>query len=234
MGLVDGPGIRCVVFLQGCGLRCKYCHNPDTWRMKEGDVIDSEALFNKINRFFPYFESSGGGVTFSGGEPLLQPEFLLDMLKRCREAGIHTAVDTAGAVVGDFREILKYTDLLLLDVKHITPEGYKELTGRKMDWYLDFKKQLIENPTDVWIRAVIVPGINDNTDYIRQVWAEAQTLPRVKKIELLPYHVLGVNKYKELGIPYLLEGVPPMDRRHTQKWQNALNRALLLENKNNK
>ena len=234
MGLVDGPGIRCVVFMQGCGLRCKYCHNPDTWRMKEGDAIDSEDLFNKIKRFFPYFESSGGGVTFSGGEPLLQPEFLLEMLKKCKEAGIHTAIDTAGAVVGDFREILKYTDLVLLDIKHTTPEGYKELTDRNMDWYLDFKKQLIENPVDVWARAVIVPGINDNTDYIRQVWAEVQTLPRVKKIELLPYHVLGVNKYKELGIPYLLEGVPPMDRRHTQKWQNALNRALLLENEKKK
>ena len=229
MGLVDGPGIRYVVFMQGCALRCQFCHNPDTWAVNSGQALEAEELFQKILRFRTYFESSGGGVTFSGGEPLLQPAFLIDMLKRCREAGIHTAIDTAGGAFGDFGEILDLADLLLLDIKHTDRNGYEAITGRSMEMYEGFTAQLSEHPVDLWIRAVIVPGIHDNLDYIREIWAEAKRLPRVKKIELLPYHTLGVNKYESLGIPYALEGVPPMDRRHVERWQDILNRALIAE-----
>lgn len=126
MGLVDGPGVRYVVFMQGCPLRCKYCHNPDTWNMGAGEEVEAETLFKKILRFRPYFESSGGGVTFSGGEPLMQPEFLKEMLRLCKEEGIHTAIDTAGGGVGDFTEILELADLILLDIKHPKEEGYQK------------------------------------------------------------------------------------------------------------
>ncbi len=229
MGLVDGPGVRCVVFMQGCTLRCKFCHNPDTWKMNGGEPIEADELFKRILRFRPYFESSGGGVTFSGGEPLLQKEFLLEMLSKCKEAGIHTALDTSGAVAGNFSEILKLTDLLLLDIKHTTKRGYQEITGRDIKLYTAFKNQLKNNPTNVWIRAVIVPGINDNLDYIRDVWAESKTIPQVQKIELLPYHTLGINKYHELGLEYPLEGVSPMDRKRVECWQETLNQALIAE-----
>ena len=229
MGLVDGPGIRYVIFMQGCRMRCRFCHNPDTWQLHTGTLAEPQELFEKILRFRPYFESSGGGVTFSGGEPLLQPAFLTDMLRLCKEAGIHTAIDTAGGAEGDFSEILELADLLLLDIKHMDAEKYQFLTGRNMEEYEHFISQLYKHPVDVWLRAVIVPGIHDYLDYIREVWAMAKTLPRVKKIELLPYHTLGVNKYHALGIPYPLEGVPPMDRRRVQRWQDTLNRALIAE-----
>ncbi len=229
MGLVDGPGIRYVIFMQGCPLRCQYCHNPDTWNMQDGESIEADALMQKILRFRSYFESSGGGVTFSGGEPLLQKDFLLEMLKKCKEAGIHTAIDTSGAVGGNVAEILDLVDLLLLDIKHTEPKEYQKITGCNMELYEKFKAQLKKHPVDVWARAVIVPGIHDNLDYIREIWSEAKRLPRVKKIELLPYHTLGVSKYKKMGIPYPLEGVAPMDRRHIAKWQDTLNRALMAE-----
>lgn len=229
MGLVDGPGIRYVVFMQGCRMRCRFCHNPDTWQLNTGTLTEPQELFQKILRFRPYFESSGGGVTFSGGEPLLQPAFLTDMLRLCKDAGIHTAIDTAGGAEGDFSEILELADLLLLDIKHTDAEKYQFLTGCSMEAYENFISQLYEHPVDLWLRAVIVPGIHDHLDYIREVWAAAKALPRVKKIELLPYHTLGVNKYKTLGIPYPLEGVPPMERRRVQRWQDTLNRALIAE-----
>lgn len=133
MGLVDGPGIRVVVFLQGCALRCKFCHNPDTWAMNGGEEYTPEQLVKKIERFKSYFSSSGGGVTFSGGEPLRQPEFLLECLKLCKSKGINTCIDTAGYGFGDYDEILKYTDLVLFDIKHITREGYKNITLMEID-----------------------------------------------------------------------------------------------------
>lgn len=229
MGLVDGPGVRCVIFMQGCPLRCRFCHNPDTWNLQEGDAVEAKELFAKILRFRTYFESSGGGVTFSGGEPLMQKEFLTELLQLCKAEGIHTAIDTSGGGVGDFGEILDLADLVLLDIKHTEREEYQKLTGISMERYENFVSQLKQHPVDLWLRAVIVPGINDSMDYIRELWDMAKRLPRVKKIELLPYHTLGVNKYEALGIPYSLEGVPPMDKKLTAKWQTYLNKALIAE-----
>ena len=215
MGLVDGPGIRVVVFMQGCTLRCLYCHNPDTWTLDGNkDALDftPEELVNKIFRFRSYFEKSGGGVTFSGGDPLKQPEFLKETLKLCKEAGIHTTLDTSGVGFGDYEEILKYTDLVLYDVKHLTREGYKDMTGIEIDETQKFLEACKKMGTKMWIRQVVVPGKTDSEEYIRELGKFIKTLDNVEKVELLPYHLLGVNKYETLGIKYRLEGLEAMDK----------------------
>ncbi|WP_297435672.1 pyruvate formate-lyase-activating protein [uncultured Clostridium sp.] len=212
MGLVDGPGIRFVAFMQGCAIRCAYCHNPDTWAMNGGDEYTPQELVNKIRRYKTYFQSSGGGVTFSGGDPLLQPDFLIETLKLCKQEGIHTTLDTAGVGLGQYDEILKYTDLVMFDVKHIDKEGYKELVGKDIDKSLEFLKACQDNNTKLWIRHVVVPGITDSKEHLVKVKEFTDTLKNVEKIELLPYHVLGANKYETMGVKYKLEGLEPMDR----------------------
>ena len=227
MGLVDGPGIRVVVFMQGCTLRCLYCHNPDTWTLDGNkDALDftPEELVNKISRFRSYFEKSGGGVTFSGGDPLKQPEFLKETLKLCKEAGIHTTLDTSGVGFGDYEEILKYTDLVLYDVKHLTREGYKDMTGIEIDETQKFLEACKKMGTKMWIRQVVVPGKTDSEEYIRELGKFIKTLDNVEKVELLPYHLLGVNKYETLGIKYRLEGLEAMDKEAC----NALYKFLEL------
>ena len=212
MGLVDGPGIRSVVFLQGCRLRCRYCHNPDTWSLQGGEETTPEALVKKLCRFKPYFARSGGGVTFSGGEPLMQPEFLAETLRLCRKAGIHTCIDTAGAGLGGYADILRHTDLVLYDVKHWDPEAYRSLTGLPMDGTLAFVEAVRASGTPMWVRHVVVPGLTDSRAHLAKLRAYAHTLPNVERVELLPYHLLGKNKFAALGVPYTLEGVPAMDK----------------------
>lgn len=212
MGLVDGPGIRSVVFLQGCRLRCRYCHNPDTWSLQGGEETTPEALVKKLRRFKPYFARSGGGVTFSGGEPLMQPEFLAETLRLCRKAGIHTCIDTAGAGLGEYADILRHTDLVLYDVKHWDPEAYRSLTGLPMDDTLAFVEAVRASGTPMWVRHVVVPGLTDSRAHLAKLWDYAHTLPNVERVELLPYHLLGKNKFAVLGVPYTLEGVPAMDK----------------------
>lgn len=227
MGLVDGPGVRFVIFFQGCKLRCSFCHNPDTWSQTIGNEITAGELFDKIKRYKPYFMSSGGGVTFSGGDPLLQSEFLTAMLKLCKAEKIHTAIDTAG--VGDrtdYSEILSLADLVMLDVKHLDDLEYKKITGKNMEDYKSFAEQLRLFNTDVWLRAVIVPTINNNLSYIRALSEYAKTFPNIKKVELLPYHTLGVNKYKELGIEYKLYEILPMDKSVIERWQIKINSEI--------
>lgn len=226
MGLVDGPGVRTVVFLQGCKLRCSYCHNPDTWAMDGGTEYTPEELLRKIMRFKPYFERSGGGVTFSGGDPLLQPEFLLEMLKLCKGKGIHVALDTAGYGFGEYDEILEYTDLVLLDIKHVDDIGYKNLTGRSKHGLDQFLEALERSNTKVWIRHVVVPGITDSEEHIEKLKEIIKTIKNVEKVELLPYHTLGVQKYEKLGIPYRLENVEPMDKDYTKQLEKQLNDFL--------
>lgn len=222
MGLVDGPGIRVVVFFQGCALRCKYCHNPDTWTMNEGEEYTPERLVSKIERFKSYFETSGGGVTFSGGDPLRQPKFLLEVLKLCKSKGIHTCLDTAGYGVGDYDEILKYTDLVLFDIKHHESKGYKELTLRDSDKSLQFLDALKRNNTKIWVRHVVVPGITDSEEHLKSLKKFIENIPNVEKVELLPYHLLGVNKYETMKLKYPLEGVEAMDKELTKKYQKEL------------
>jgi len=210
MGLVDGPGIRFVAFFQGCALRCSYCHNPDTWALDGGAEFSPQELFEKIKRYKPYFERSGGGLTCSGGEPLLQPKFLLELLKLCKKAGIHTALDTSGHGLGMYEEILEYTDLAILDIKHSDAASYRNLTQGKMDKMLDFSKAIKASGAKVWIRSVIVPGITDTKEHIKHVEDFAGGFSGLEKVEFLPYHKLGVEKYKRMGIDYSLGSTAPM------------------------
>lgn len=209
MGLVDGPGLRFVVFMQGCKLRCLYCHNPETWKMNKDQKISSDELLNKILRYKNYY--SKGGVTFSGGEPLMQKDFLIDILKKCQENNLHTAIDTAGVGIGDYEKILKYTDLVILDIKALEEKEYQKITGSNMQEFNKFLQVVIKMQKKLWLRNVIVPGINDTKEYILKLKKYIKYIPNVEKIELLPYHLYGVDKYKELNIKYPLEGVKPMD-----------------------
>jgi len=228
MGLLDGPGIRTIVFMQGCNLRCLYCHNPDTWAFKGGTEYTPEEIVDKVAKFKAYFEKSGGGVTFSGGEPLLQKEFLIEVLKLCKERGIHTAIDTAGVGNGDYEEILKYVDLVLLDIKHYDEEKYQYIVGRNMDEFKKFKEALNNSSCKVWIRNVVVPDINDKEEDILNLVNFIRDIKNVEKVELLPYHTLGENKYEVLGLKYRLQGVQPLDKKVAENLNKVLKDAISL------
>ncbi|MFL0195440.1 pyruvate formate-lyase-activating protein [Clostridium sp. WILCCON 0269] len=233
MGLVDGPGIRVVVFFQGCRLRCAFCHNPDTWTFNQGIEMEPSELLQKILRFKAYFEKSGGGVTCSGGEPLMQPEFLIQFLKLCKENGINTAVDTSGFGKGNYEEILKYTDTLLLDIKHIDKEGYKDLTGGHIEEFYSFLEALNKSSSRIWIRHVMVPGITDSygaMDKIIDVIIRHISLDKIDNFEILPYHTLGVNKYTKLKIPYKLNNVSSMDKKQAKVFEDYVLKQLRVKN----
>lgn len=210
MGLVDGPGIRMVLFMKGCRLRCLFCHNPETWTMNGALEITSDEVIEKLKNNMSYYKN--GGITFSGGEPLIQTDFLIDCLKKCKDIGIHTALDTSGVGGKNIKEVLKYTDLVLLDIKDYTAEGYKKMTGIEMDEFNKFIEILKESQNKIWIRQVIVPGINDSEKYILGLKEYLKQFNNIEKIELLPYHLYGVEKYKKLGLTYPLEGVEPMNK----------------------
>ena len=222
MGLVDGPGIRYVVFLQGCKLRCLYCHNPETWDInRKCESVTPTELIKKIIRFKSYF-GNDGGVTFSGGEPLLQPEFLLECLKLCKKNNINTAIDTAGVGFGEYDEILNYTDLVILDVKAVDKEEYKKITGLNMDAFNKFLSDCIRLNKKLWIRQVIVPNLNDTKESVLKLKNFVSKLKNVEKIELLPYKTIGVSKYKDLNIKYRLENVPEMNEEMCENLQKLL------------
>lgn len=229
MGLVDGPGIRSVVFLQGCALRCQYCHNPDTWAAESPHVqyMTAAQLVKKLSRFKPYYGSSGG-VTFSGGEPLLQKEFLAQVLPLLQAEGIHTCLDTAGVGTGDYEQILRHTDLVLFDIKHHTPDGYRLITGHSIDESLRFLDTVQRMGIPLWLRHVVVPGLTDSPAHLQQLNEFIGTLRNVQKVELLPYHVLGVHKYAALNLSYPLQGVEPMDPALVLPWQTLMNQSLSL------
>ncbi len=227
MGLVDGPGIRTVVFMQGCQLRCIYCHNPDTWSMESGKAqeIYPDELVERIERFKPYFGVKGG-VTFSGGEPLMQPDFLAEALELCKARGIGTCLDTAGAGRGSYDSILQNTDLVLLDIKHYTPEGYRQITGREMDMFNMFLEDVQKYQVPMWIRHVVVPGYTDAQGHLEGLEKYISSIRGVRRVELLAYHTLGVHKYKEMGIEYRLDGVPAMEENKLESWNKRLNSGL--------
>lgn len=210
LGTVDGPGIRSVVFFQGCALRCRYCHNPDTWLQSEGIEIDSEEVVKKVLRFNSYFGSEGG-VTLSGGEPMLQPEFAATILKGCKEYGLHTVVDTSGWVdISALQQVLPYTDLLLLDVKALSGKEYQWLTGKKEDKFRKALTWIKKQKQDLWLRYVVLPGINDGESQVEQLRELVADLsPCIRRVELLPYHTLGVHKWERLGLNYSLGELPP-------------------------
>lgn len=210
MGTVDGPGVRTVVFLSGCPLRCIYCHNPDTWKVSEGHKMSAEELVAKILRFKPYLKN--GGVTFSGGEPCLQATFLCEVAILLKKEGLHIALDTSGCVYGkDVEKLISLTDLVLLDVKMTTEDDYVRYTGGKLSVTLDFLRKLDNLKKETWIRHVVVPEINDNKEDIVRLSQLLKGFSCISKLELLPFKKLCVEKYKELGIPFLLENIPQMD-----------------------
>jgi len=221
MGLVDGPGIRMVIFFQGCPLRCKFCHNPESHLFSGGEIVSSEELLKKILRFRPYFERSGGGVTFSGGEPLLQDDFLLEILKACKKEGIHTCLDTSGAGKGNYDEILSLCDTVLYDVKATESSLYKDICGGNIEETENFLKALNKSSAEIIIRQVVIPGINDNDEYMKGLKKYIkQNIPRASKVELLPYHKLGEHKYSELGLVSPLLKTEPMNKDIAKKlWE---------------
>ena len=225
LGLVDGPGIRVVIFMQGCPLRCLFCHNPDTWIPEQNRKMQPEELVNFILKYHNYF-GEDGGVTFSGGEPLFQPTFLLETLKLCKKAGIHTALDTSGVGKELIEEILDYTDLVILDIKAIDEEGYQKMTGLSMNSFNNFLELCKKKNKKMWLRQVVVPGKNDSMEYMKNLKKFIKKIPNVEKIELLPYHTKGVMKYKKLGIPYRLENVSEMDKKKCEEYLEYLKKEV--------
>ncbi|KXZ39377.1 pyruvate formate lyase activating enzyme [Alkalithermobacter thermoalcaliphilus JW-YL-7 = DSM 7308] len=207
-GTVDGPGIRYVIFLQGCPLRCKYCHNRDTWDVNGGSEYTVSYLIDDIKKYLPFIKSSGGGITVSGGEPMLQPDFVKELLKRAKANDIHTAIDTSGFVNIDVIDpILDYTDLVLLDIKHIDNKICKDLTGVSNDKTLNLAKHLSNRNIPVWIRYVLVPGITDSPEHLEELAKFLSSLNNIENIEILPYHTAGSFKWEQLGIEYPLKGI---------------------------
>lgn len=209
LGTVDGPGIRFVLFLQGCNLKCKYCHNRDTWNMEGGEYKSLEEIILKIKKYKNYIMPSGGGVTVTGGEPLLQVKFLIELFKKLKEEKISTCIDTSGMVniTEDIKEVLKYTDLVLLDIKHIDDEKCKELVGVSNKRELEFARYLSDNKIKMWIRQVLVPGYTDSKEDLIKLKDFLKTLNTVEKVQILPYHSMGKYKWDNLKIKYELENV---------------------------
>ncbi len=222
LGAVDGPGLRFVVFLQGCNLRCLYCHNPDTWAMGEGMEYAASDVFSRAQRYQPYFGNSGG-ITVSGGEPLLQAEFVYELLSLCKEIGIHTCLDTSGQPVGTaIEKLLDVTDLCLLDIKATSDEAYQALCGTDLQTPLCFLQLLDQKGIATWIRQVVVPGRNDSVKDIEALNALLKPYSCIQKVELLPFQTLCVEKYRSLNIPFPLTGTPDMDEKKLQKLQDSL------------
>ena len=219
LGLLDGPGIRTVIFLNGCKLRCKFCHNPEMFTKKENNYTPEE-LVKKIIRNKPYFKNNGG-VTFSGGEPLLQSDFIIECAKLLKKEKVHIAIDTAGVGNGNYEEILKYVDLVLLDIKHTTKEGYKQITNHKMKEIDEFIEALNKSKKKVWIRQVIVPGIMDNEKYIDSLVEYLKKINNIEKVTFLPFHRLGREKYLKLNIPYPYENKKDMDKEKCNELYNS-------------
>ena len=227
-GSVDGPGVRYIIFLSGCAMRCQFCHNPDTWNMSKGTLYTADELLNKAIKYRAYWGSKGG-ITVSGGEPLLQIDFLTELLKKAKEKGIHTTIDTSGnpftkeePFFSKFQELMKYTDLVMLDIKEINPERHLTLTGQKNDNILELASYLSEINKPMWIRHVLVPERTDYDEDLKKLDEFISTLNSVEKVEILPYHTLGVFKWGELGIPYPLEGIPTPTEERVKNAQEIL------------
>lgn len=227
-GTLDGPGIRFIVFMQGCPLRCQYCHNPDTWKMGDGEEVSVEEIFEEIVKYKTYMEYSGGGVTASGGEPLMQPHFIKELFKKCKEEGIHTALDTSGYIdVERSKEVLELTDLVLLDIKSFEANKYKEVTGVELEPTLKFAKYLAHKNKPMWVRYVLVPNLTDDIESINKLAEFLSELKNVKKVEVLPFHKMGEYKWEELGYEYKLQNTePPTEERTRQVVEIFQNHGL--------
>lgn len=232
-GLVDGPGVRYVVFLQGCPMRCKYCHNPETWDMSKAKTeFTPEALFKKAYSYKNYWTKSGrmnGGITVSGGEPLMQIDFVTEFFALCKKKGVHTCLDTSGALFtreepffSKFNRLMELTDLVMLDIKQTDSAAHKELTGRDNDNILDMYNYLTEIGKDMWIRRVLVPNITDDEAELTNLYELTKDNPSVKKLEILPYHTLALSKWSDLGLDYPLDGVMTPTKEEVERAEKIL------------
>ena len=223
-GTVDGPGIRFVIFTQGCALKCKYCHNRDTWDTSVGTLVSVSYLIEKINRYEEYIKLSHGGITVTGGEPLLQPKFLISLFSELKKLGFHTALDTSGMfpLTDEIKEVLSLTDLVLLDIKHINDAKCKDLVGFSNKLELEFAKYLSDNNISIWIRQVLIPGITDDEKDLIELKKFIKSLKTVEKVELHPYHTMGVFKWENLGFEYPLKGVRPANDEDIQRAKQIL------------
>lgn len=225
LGTVDGPGVRSVVFLSGCPLRCIYCHNPDTWESQESQLTDAEELAARLLRFYSFIKK--GGVTFSGGEPLLQAEFVTAVTERLKQEGLHVAIDTCGAPMTPAVErLIEVADMFLLDIKMTTEDDYKRYTGGSLAATMAFLDRLEQMQKDVWIRHVVVPGINDTEEDILRLAELTKGYTCIKKVELLPFKNLCLEKYKALNIPFPLADTPPMRAEELAKLEKVLESVL--------
>ena len=229
-GSVDGPGIRFLVFMQGCGFRCKYCHNPDTWAHDASTGYSVDEVLKKALRYRSYWGDEGG-ITVSGGEPLLQMEFVTELFEKAKEAGVMTCIDTAagpftrnGAWFEKFERLMRFTDLVLLDIKHIDSAKHKDLTGQDNDNVLDCAKYLAEIKKKVWVRHVLVPGVNSDRESLEALAAFIRPLENIERVDVLPYHTFGVKKWKDLGLEYKLEGVKPPSKDEVALAREILSR----------
>lgn len=223
LGAVDGPGVRFVVFMQGCSLKCKYCQNRDTWDIHGGEEYSVDEILEKILKYKNYF-GSNGGVTISGGEPLLQAKFLIELFTKLKEHNIHTCIDTSGAfdLTSDIKKLINLTDLFLLDIKCIDDEKCIELIGVSNKKELNFAKYLSDNNKPLWIRQVLVPGITDDEQDLRKLKEFISSLKTVEKIEVLPYHDLGKFKWEKLGLKYPLEGYRTASNKDVKRAKDIL------------
>lgn len=218
-GTVDGPGTRFVVFVQGCPMRCAYCHNPDTWEMNGGTLMEPSYIIEQYEKNLPFYVN-GGGLTVTGGEPLMQVDFLIELFTLAKEKNIHTCIDSSGiaynpdnaAFIGKLDKLMALTDLVMLDIKHIDPEKHQELTGQPNQNILKFAAYLNEKHVDMWIRHVVVPGITDDDKYLFDLGYFIGQFSNLKALDVLPYHTMGEKKYQSLGMEYKLKGVPAMDK----------------------
>ena len=218
MGTVDGPGLRFVVFLQGCPMRCAYCHNPDTWSVTAGTLMDPAEIIEQVEHNRSFYKN--GGITVTGGEPLLQVDFLIELFTLAKERDIHTCIDTSGityrpgnaAYIEKLDKLMALTDLVMLDIKHIDPEKHKELTQQPNDGILAFVQYLSDKEIPMWIRHVVVPGITDDPKYLYQLGQFIAPFKNLKVLDILPYHTMGTVKYEKLEMDYKLKDVPAMDK----------------------
>ena len=219
---VDGPGVRYVIFLQGCPLRCKYCHNRDTRDVHLGEVYDAESIVEKILNYREYM-GEDGGVTVSGGEPLLQIDFVIDLFKRLKDEGIHTAIDTSGFVdVEKLKDLLDYTDLVILDLKEMDNDTHKDLIGVDNAKILKFAEHISDSGVPMWIRHVLVPTITDKEEHLLKLKEFVSTLKNVEKVEVLGYHTLGSEKWEMIGDKFMLEGIPEASADDVKKAEQIL------------
>lgn len=226
-GAVDGPGIRTIFFLQGCPARCLYCHNPDTWKMNEGDDIKLDEVLHTSKRSMLYY-GDDGGVTFSGGEPLMQGKFLLAAVRMLKENGIGSVIDTSATYIDEYTEdVISECEMLLLDVKHSDPKQFEDICGCKQVPLLRIIELANKYNTPIWVRQVIVPGINDTVENIKALSSFVKdNVKNIYNVELLGYHVMALNKYEKLNIKYRLEGVEPMDRKKLAELSLCLQEEL--------